>query len=82
MHGLWWGGGPWFWGPGWWPLGPLLMLVFWAIMIGLVVGAMRRWGWGQAPRRDSALEILRMRYAKGEIARDEFEAMRRDLVTK
>jgi uncharacterized membrane protein len=58
------------------------MLAFWGIAIGLVVGAIRRWGWGFAPRPDSALEILRMRYAKGEIARDEFEAMRRDLVTK
>ena len=82
MHGLWWGSGPWFWGPGWWPFGPLLMLVFWVIVIGLVVGAIRRWGWSYALRPDSALETLRMRYAKGEIGREEFEAMRRDLVTK
>ena len=82
MHGLLWGSGPWFWGSGWWPFGPLLMLVFWVIVIGLVVGAIRRWGWSHAPRPDSALETLRMRYAKGEIAREEFEAMRRDLATK
>lgn len=82
MHGMWWGSGPWFWGPGWWPFGPLLMLVFLAIVIGLVVGAIRRWRWSPAPRPDPALETLRMRYAKGEIAREEFEAMRRDLATR
>lgn len=82
MHGMWWGSGPWFWGPGWWPFGPLFMLGFLAIVIGPVVGAIRRWGWSNTSRPDSALETLRMRYAKGEIAREEFEAMRRDLATK
>ncbi len=31
------------------------------------------------PAKDSALEILRERYARGEVTREEFEAMRRDL---
>jgi putative membrane protein len=31
-------------------------------------------------RRDHALELLRERYARGEIDREEFEARRRDLV--
>ena len=30
-------------------------------------------------RGDSALEILKARYAKGEITREQYEAMRRDL---
>jgi uncharacterized membrane protein len=29
---------------------------------------------------DSALEILKRRYARGEITREEFEAIRRDLL--
>jgi uncharacterized membrane protein len=58
------------------------MVVFWIVVIGLVVAAIRRWGWSNPPRPDSALEALRLRYARGDIGREEFEAMRRDLATK
>jgi hypothetical protein len=36
------------------------------------------WG-GKRPQPDPALEILRQRYARGQISKDEFEAMKRDL---
>ena len=61
----------------------LLMLVFWGLVIaGLAVGL--RWLVSRArdPRRDradAALDILRQRYARGEISREEFEAKQRDL---
>ena len=69
-------GGPWSW------LGPLMMLVFWVLVIGGIVLVLRAW-W-QPPTRpgqssDTALEILRERYARGEISREQFEEMRRDL---
>lgn len=75
----------WHWGirPMWgaWGLGMMLMmLLFWAVLItGAVLGI--RWlvAQGRAPGKDTALEILRERYARGEINRDEFEARRRDL---
>jgi putative membrane protein len=60
-------------------LGLLVMLVFLGALVALAVGVMRRPSRASAPPRDSAMEILRTRYAKGEITRDEFEAMRRDL---
>ena len=72
--------------PGWWMWGPagavmtLMMLVFWALVItGLVIGI--RWlvRQGRAERPDRALDILRERYARGEINKEEFEARRRDL---
>lgn len=79
MYGMWWGNGPWFLGPGFWFLGPLTMLVFLGAVVALVVIVMRRTCMSRAPHQDSAMEIVRARYAKGEITRDEFEATRRDL---
>jgi putative membrane protein len=58
----------------------LMMLVFWGLVIaGLVLGV--RWlaGQGRPDRRDEALEILRQRYARGEIDKQEFETRKRDL---
>jgi putative membrane protein len=69
----------WMWGA--WGLGMMLMmLVFWGLVIaGIVLGI--RWlaRLGDGRRSDSALEILRQRYARGEINREEFEAKKRDL---
>jgi putative membrane protein len=58
----------------------LMMLVFGGLVIaGLVVGL--RWliGQGRPVGRDQALEILRQRYARGEIDKQDFDARRRDL---
>ena len=77
----WWGMHPmgWMWGA--WGIGMMLiMLAFWGVVIvGLVLGI--RWlvSQGKESRSDSALEILRQRYARGEINKDEFEAKKRDL---
>lgn len=69
----------WMWGA--WGMGMMLMmLLFWALIIaGIVLGV--RWFARQTGehRPDSALEILRQRYARGEINREEFEAKKRDL---
>lgn len=82
MRALWWAGGPWFWGPSWWPFGPLLMLGFWVLVVVLVAWLLRSRRSSQQRPQDSALEILRVRYAKGMITREEFEGMRRDLLAK
>ncbi len=74
MHPMW---GLW----GIWGFGMMLfMLLFWAlVIIGIVLGI--RWlvRQGRPEMSDSALEILRQRYARGEINREEFEAKRKDL---
>ncbi len=69
---------------GWMPMmgfGMLFMALFW---IALIVGGflMVKWlmGQGGASRGDSALEILKNRYARGEIDRQEFEEKKRDLL--
>jgi putative membrane protein len=79
---------PWGWGwhPMWGMWGAsgigmmLVMLTFWVLVIVALVAGIR---WlvhqGRESRSDTALEILRQRYARGEINKDEFEARRRDL---
>jgi putative membrane protein len=74
-----WGMHQWLWGA--WGLGMMLMmLVFWGLVIAAIVLGIR-WLAGQThgPRSDRALEVLRERYARGEIGKDEFEAKKRDL---
>ena len=74
MHPMWW-----MWGAGGLVM-MLMMLVFWGLVIwGIVVGI--RWlvRQGRDERPDHALEILRERYARGEIGKEEFETRRRDL---
>jgi putative membrane protein len=74
----------WGWGmhPMWgWGVGMIfVMCIFWAfVIVALVFGI--RWFMAQGPRArsDSALEILRQRYARGEIEKDEFDAKRKAL---
>ena len=59
-----------------------MMLVFWGLLIAGIVVLVRalsnRNVFGQ-PSHDSALEILRRRYAAGEITKDQFEEMKRTL---
>ncbi|HIH45227.1 MAG TPA: SHOCT domain-containing protein [Candidatus Methanoperedenaceae archaeon] len=57
------------------------MLVFWIlIIIGLVLLTKYLWEGGGARRgQETALEILKSRYARGEIGKEEFEAKKKDL---
>lgn len=60
-------------------VGGLTMLVFWAIFIAAIVWVMREIS-GKNARTDSrALDILKERYAKGEITKEEFESKKKDI---
>ena len=72
-------------GWGWWGFGFLHMIGFWILLIIAVV-LFARWLGGASGRtdlvgstRESALDILKKRYAKGEINKEEFENKKRDL---
>jgi len=75
MHPMW---GMW----GVWGIGMMLMmLAFWGVVIVGIVLAIR-WLMAQswdARMTDSALDILRQRYARGDISKEEFEAKKKDL---
>ncbi len=55
----------------------------WLILLGIAVVLLWRWldGRSEAPREreGSPLEILKRRYARGEIGREEFEERKRNL---
>lgn len=69
-------------GHGWGGMG-LGMLLFWSLVIGGIVMLVRCLSGagehGVGGRERSALDILKERYARGEIERDEFEQKKRDL---
>jgi putative membrane protein len=59
-----------------------MMLVFWGLLIAgivILVRALTSRNVFAQPSHDSALEILRRRYAAGEITKDQFEEMKRTL---
>ncbi len=65
-------------GYGMWIIG----LIFWIlIIIGLVLLIKYFWEGGGARRgEESALEILKKKYARGEISKEEFEEKKKDLL--
>jgi putative membrane protein len=75
-----WGNAGWAW---WLPMG-LIMLLFWCLIIVALV-LLVRWLWTQgqvradAPSAETPLDILKKRYARGEITKEEFDRVRQDL---
>ena len=68
-------------GIGWWmAFGGVWMVLFWGGIIALIV-----WGITKLSRRNGStqkrgpLDIAKERYAKGEISREEFEQIKKDL---
>ncbi|MFT6916676.1 MAG: putative membrane protein [Motiliproteus sp.] len=57
------------------------MVIFWILVIILIVALLRRVLGADRDKRQakSALEILRERYASGEINKDEYEQKKHDL---
>lgn len=77
-----------FWHPasGWGHMlfGGLMMIIFWGGVIALIVLLIRWQGGpgGSQPHKGQAadaLDILKQRYARGEIDRDEYQQRKRDL---
>jgi putative membrane protein len=69
----------WMWGTGglYMGLGWILIVIVLAVVVWLLVRGPLATG-GQTERR-SALDVLKERYARGEIEREEFEQKKRDL---
>lgn len=88
------GPGPRFFGA-WHLIGPLFMLLILGLLVYVTIQTFRRTrGFGSVPAGtatmtasgtpevavpQTALEVAKMRYAKGEITREEFETLKQDL---
>lgn len=63
--------------------GGLFMILFWIVIIVAVVMLVKWLAGGSSrldlPRGKSALDVLKERYARGEIGKEEFEQKKRDL---
>ena len=59
-----------------------LVFIFWILVLaGLVLLIKYLWeGAGVKGAQESALDILKKRYAKGEISKEEFEEKKKDLL--
>jgi putative membrane protein len=65
-----------------WGMSGMMVFMFlaWAVVIAAIVAGV--WWFVRSVRpgaRNAALDILRERYARGEISREEYESQRRDL---
>jgi putative membrane protein len=76
---------PWMWHPWGMGISMLFMLLLWIIaIVGIVF--LVRWVLDQTTTRqretpeDSALDILKKRYARGEINKEEYEEKKKDLL--
>jgi putative membrane protein len=67
-------------GGGWMIFGGILMFLFWAGIIALIVwGVSRLYRQHITAGKQTPLDIARERYARGEISREEFEQIKKDL---
>ena len=74
----------WMYGGGWlWmAFGFLMFVLFWGAVIWLIVWAVRKaTGHRETPAggASGALEIAKMRYAKGEITKEQFDEIKRNI---
>jgi putative membrane protein len=68
-------------GMGWWMVfGWIWFIIFWGAIVSLVVWGMRRFSErGNSQGRRNPLDIAKERYARGEISKEEFEQIKKDL---
>lgn len=65
------------------PLGMLITLLFWGLVIGMVIWLFQliftKSSGHTVTTTDNSLNILNERYARGEISKDEFQRIKKDL---
>ena len=76
--------GPGMMGFGWGWFMPIMMVLFWGLVAWGIIALVRGTGGYCVPSqkndKESALDILKNRYVRGEINREEFEAKKKDII--
>jgi len=69
-------------GMGWWMVfGGIWGIIFWGGLIALIIwGVNRLTRRNDSSRKQSPLDSAKERYARGEITREEFEMIKKDLI--
>lgn len=70
-------------GFGWMWFMPIFFILFWGLVIWGIVALVRGLSGSRgsdSSKADSALEVLKRRYARGEISKEEYEEKKKDLV--
>ncbi len=67
------------WGPGMWIVAVVAMIAFWSLVVFAIVMLVRHFGRpagtapGGSPPGDDAVQVLRQRFARGELDEEEFQ---------
>lgn len=73
----------WYMHDGWgWGMvfGGIWMILFWGSVIALIIWGVNRWTKrGGSASKQTPLEIARERYARGEITKEQYEQIKKDL---
>ncbi len=83
---MWWGGGPFY--HGWFGFGGIIMMIFFFLIVLACLFFAFRWISGSNGcgyfrhnnHKDEPLDILKRRYASGEITKEEFEEAKKHLL--
>ncbi len=64
----------------WWGFGGIIMILFWVGLVALIVWVVMKLSkGGETSSKRDPLDIAKERYAKGEISKEEFEQIKKDL---
>jgi len=67
------------WGFGGWFMGFLFLIIIIGVVLVIFLSSKNRGNFLDFSKEESPLDIIKKRYAKGEITKDDFEKMKKDL---